>query len=59
LYRAIFFDAGNTLLYTSIDRKERIRRALASRGLEFTLEAVGRAVAQVEGELLGPDKPWI
>ena len=59
MYRAIFFDAGNTLLYTSIDRKERIRRALASRGLEFTLEAVGRAVAQVEGELLGPDKPGV
>ena len=59
MYRAIFFDAGNTLLYTSIDRKERIRGALASKGLEFTLEAVERAVAQVEGELLRPDKPWV
>lgn len=59
MYRAIFFDAGNTLFRTSIDSQERIRRALASKGLEFTLEAVERAIAQVREELLGPDKPWI
>jgi len=59
LYQAIFFDAGNTLLHTAINRKERIRKALASKGLEFARETVEEAVAQVEGELLGPDKPWI
>lgn len=57
MYQAVFFDAGNTLFYTPIDGKERIRRVLASRGLEFTPEAIERAVAQVEEEPLGPDKP--
>jgi putative hydrolase of the HAD superfamily len=59
LVQAIFFDAGNTLFHTSFGRRERIRRALASKGLAFTLEAVEKGVSQVEGELLGPDKPRI
>ncbi|MFQ5987727.1 MAG: hypothetical protein ACE5H6_02625, partial [Dehalococcoidia bacterium] len=59
MYQAILFDAGNTLLHTAVNRRERIRKALASKGLEFAREAVKEAIAQVEGELLGPDKPWV
>lgn len=59
MYQAIFFDAGNTLLHTAVDKGERFRKALASKGLEFAREAVKEAIVQVEGELLGPDKPWI
>lgn len=59
MYQAIFFDAGNTLLHTAFGRVERTRKALASKGLEFTSEIVEESIAQVEGELLGPDEPWI
>jgi len=58
-FKAIFFDAGNTLIHTSMTRFERIHKALAARGFQLPQEHVEEAILHVEATLLGPDKPWI
>jgi FMN phosphatase YigB (HAD superfamily) len=57
LVQAIFFDAGNTLFHTSFGRRERIRRALASKGLARTLEAVEKGVHSRMGEVSDRNPP--
>jgi putative hydrolase of the HAD superfamily len=50
VYQAVFFDAGNTLFHTPVEREERIARALARRGLAVDRERLHEAMERARNE---------
>jgi HAD superfamily hydrolase (TIGR01509 family) len=57
--RAVLFDAGNTLVFTRMGRRARLRKALRAWGLAFSPNDVRIAFDRAEEGLFAPDMNWV
>jgi HAD superfamily hydrolase (TIGR01509 family) len=58
-YEAILFDAGNTLVFTRMGRRARLRKALRAWGLAFSPNDVRIAFDRAEEGLFSPNLDWV
>jgi putative hydrolase of the HAD superfamily len=58
-YEAVLFDAGNTLVFTRMGRRARLRKALRAWGLAFSPNDVRIAFDRAEEGLFSPDMDWV